>query len=132
MALSGTLSQVIHPRLHQELPQFFPAYVTVQIATESQGDDNAVVENWANVDGLAGLRGTLAPASANETRKAELTNVKITHVLDLRGYYPTITITHRVLVSRAQGDSPQIFNITAVKHDSQAESSHLELEQVSW
>jgi len=132
MALSGALSRVVHPRLHQELPQFFPAYVTVQIATETQGGDNAIVENWANVDSLVGLRGTLAPAGANEIRKAELTNVKITHILDLRGYYPTIAITHRVLVSRAQGDSPQTFNVTAVKHDSQAESSRLELEQVSW
>lgn len=130
MALSGTLSQVIHPRLHQELPQFFPAYVTVQVSTETQGDDGAVVDAWSDL--LNGLRGSLAPASANEIRKAELTNVKITHVCDLRGYYPEIAIIHRVLVSRAQGDSPQTFNITAVKHDSQAESSRLELEQVSW
>lgn len=130
MALSGTLSQVIHPRLHQELPQFFPAYVTVQVSTETQGDDNAVVNTWSDL--LNGLRGSLAPASANEIRKAELTNVKITHVCDLRGYYPEITIVHRVLVSRAQGDSPQTFNITAVKLDSQAKSTRLELEQINW
>jgi head-tail adaptor len=128
---NSSLDSLIHPRLHRSLSRVFPSWVTVQQTAETQGDDNAVLENWQDIPGLAALRGILAAAGANEIRKAQMTNVKITHVLDLQSYRPEITVKNRVRVSRALGETGETFNVTGVKHDSQAASSRLELEFVS-
>jgi head-tail adaptor len=127
----SSLNTLVHPKLHRSLSRVFPSWVTVQRTAETQGDDNAVLENWQDIPGLTTLRGILAAAGANEIRKAQMTNVKITHVLDLQSYRPEITVKNRVRVSRAMGESGETYNVTGVKHDSQAASSRLELELVS-
>jgi hypothetical protein len=128
----SSLNTLIHRKLHASLQRAYPSWVAVQRTAETQGDDNAVLENWQDIPALAALRGILAAAGANEIRKAQMTNVKITHVLDLQSYRPEITVKNRVRVARAMGESGQVFNVTGVKHDSQAASSRLELELVSW
>ena len=127
----SALNTIIHPLLQQSLPRVYPSFVTIQTAVETQGNDNSIDEDWEDAPGLEVLKGILAAASANEIRLASLTNVTITHVLDLQDYHPEIDQTFRVLVSRAIGETEQIFNIMGVKHDSQASSSRIELEEVS-
>lgn len=128
---NSSLNTLVHPKLHRSLPRVYPSWITVQRTAETQGSDFAIDDNWQDVPGLTTLRGILAAASASERRAAAMTNVTITHVLDLQSYHPEITQKNRVRVARALGESGQIFNITGVKHDSQARSSRLELEQVS-
>lgn len=131
LGTNSVLNRIVHPDLHADLPRVYPAVVTIQAPTESQGDDYAVVQAWANVTGLTAVRGMLAAAKAEETRRAELTGVKLTHVCDLPGYYPQITVSHRAVIARASGETAVTYNITGVKHDSQAASTRLELEIVS-
>lgn len=131
LGTDSTLNQLVHPDLHTSLTAAYPSTVTIQAATETQADDYSIDEGWSDVAGLVAIPGILAPARAEEIRRAQMTNVKITHVLDLQGYYPGITNQHRVQVVRADFDTEQTFNITGVKFDSQGRSTRLELEEVS-
>jgi len=132
LGTSSTLDTIVHPELLASLPRVYAAVVTIQAASESQGDDYGVVQTWANVSGLTEISGSLAAASANEVRRADMTGVKLTHVCDLADYCPQITASHRAQIARAVGETAQTFNITGVKHDSQAASTRLELEIVSF
>lgn len=131
LGTNSTLDSIVHPDLHAGLPRVYPSTVTIQTPTETQGDDYAVTQTWTNATGLTAVRGILAAAKAEEIRRAELTGVKLTHVCDLQAYYPQITVSHRALIARAAGETAAAFNITGVKHDSQAASTRLELEIVS-
>lgn len=130
MAL-GTLNSLIHPALHSSLYRAYPSLVTIQAPAESRADDLSIVRTWSNVACATEIGGILAAARADEVRRAALTGVKLTHVCDLQAYYPDILVTHRALVARADCETPAVYNITGVKHDSQAASTRLELEQVS-
>lgn len=132
LGTSSTLNQIAHPDLHTSLPHAYPATVTIQAPTESRADDLSVIRTWSNVSGATAVGGILAAAKAEEVRRAALTGVTLTHICDLQAYYPEILATHRALVARADGETPATFNITGVKHDSQAASTRLELEIVSW
>lgn len=128
---SNVLNRMVHPDLHGSLDLAYPAVVTIQEPTESQGDDYSIERTWTAVSDLTAVNGILAAARADEVRRAALTGVTITHVLDLQSYHPEILPTHRALVRRVSGDTAETFNITGVKHDSQGRSTRLELEQVS-
>lgn len=132
LGTNSTLDSIVHPDLLASMPRVYPAVVTIQVATETQGDDYAVVQSWASVSGMIAVRGSLAAATAAETRRADMTGIKLTHVCDLTAYYPQISASHRALIARANGETAQTFNITGVKHDSQAGSTRLELEIVSF
>lgn len=128
------LDTLIHADLHTSIKRVYPSAVTIQAATETKADDESIDEAWVNVPGLVGINGILSPAppaTAKEIRTTELTNVKITHVLELQTYQPAITNQHRVIVTRAEGDVAQIFNISGIKFDSQARGTRIELEEVS-
>ena len=131
LGTNSTLDAIVHPTLHTSLSRAYPATVTIQAPTESRADDLSVIRTWANVSGATSIGGILAAAKAEEIRRAALTGVTITHVCDLQAYYPAILATHRALVARADGETAVTFNITGVKHDSQAASTRLELELVS-
>ena len=131
LGTDSALGQLAHPFLFSSQVPAFPSLVTIEAATETQADDYSPAEAWAAVPGLIEVPGILAPAGANEIRTAALTNTKITHVCDLQSYCPEITDQHRATVTRADFDTAFIFNITGVKHDSQAASTRLELEKVS-
>lgn len=131
LGTNSTLDTIVHPDLHASLPRAYPSVVTIQAATETQGDDYSITSTWVNVTGLVNIGGILAAATAAEIRLAALTNVTITHVLDLQAYYPAILVTHRALVARVDGETAATFNVTGVKHDSQGASTRLELEIVS-
>lgn len=131
LGTDSALGQLAHPFLFSSQVPAFPSLVTIEAATETTAGDYSVTETWAAVGGLIEVPGILAPAGAAEIRTAALTNVKITHVCDLQSYCPEITTQHRATVTRADFDGAEVFNITAVKHDSQAAATRLELEKVS-
>lgn len=128
----SALNSIVHPDLLTSMPLVYAAVVTIQTPTETQNDDYSVEQTWSNVSGAVAIDGIFAAAGADEIRRAEMTGVSLTHVCDLAGYYPDITVSERALVARATGESAQTFNITGVKHDSQAASTRLELELVSF
>lgn len=131
LGTNSTLNTIAHPLLHTSNGRAYPSLVTIQVATESRADDMSVIRTWANVSGATEISCILAAAKAEEIRRAALTGVTLTHICDLQAYYPAILATHRALVARVDGETAVTFNITGVKHDSQAASTRLELEIVS-
>ena len=131
LGTSSALNQIVHTHLQGSLTRAYPSWVAIEELTETQGDDYSIVETYEPVVSLAALRGILAAAGADEIRKAEMTNIKITHVLDLQSYHPEIGLKWRVQVSRKMGETGEYFNVTGIKHDSQASYTRLELEKVS-
>jgi len=129
----GVLDTIMHPDLLASLDRFYPAAVTIQVATETRRPNGEIINTWAAVStALTDLSGILASASAAEKRGVVLTVQTATHVLDLQGYYSAIVVTNRALVVTAvSGGLTVAFNIVAVKHDSQANQTRLELEEVS-
>ena len=126
----SSLGQIIHPRLHGDLELIFPSVVTIEKSNEAQAGDFSVVNVW--VVFLSGLKGSLAPLKEWEKRRRDMTITNATHALNIAGYYPQIELGHRAKVLRGVGDGvEQVFNITAVQSDSQAQSTRLELEVAS-
>lgn len=130
---NGVLDTIMHADLLASLNRFYPARLTVQANTGTRRPNGEIVEAWTAVSAaLTNLSGILASASAAEKRGVVLTVQSATHVLDLQGYYPAITVLHRASVATAvSGGMTIAFNIVAVKHDSQSNQTRLELEQVN-
>lgn len=140
LGTGNTLDRLVHPALLDNLARAFPSLATVQAATETQTVNGEIEQSWANVAGLVNLPCILAEGGtggvfAREQRRMEKTAVSFGHVCDLRGYYPGILVTHRVVVSSKAPDClstrSDTYNITGVIHDSQARQTRLELEVVS-
>lgn len=128
LGAGNPLNNLVHPGLHAALEQrFYPTDVVVErsvVTLRPNGEQAVVWEPW-----LLGLRGNLArPARANqERREAAQTTVAAEWALNLTGWYPQITVEHRV-VATVNGQA-ETFNIAAVVHDSLSESTRLELER---
>lgn len=125
LGTDSVLDSIVHPDLLASMPRVYAAIVTIQAVTESQADDYSVIQAWENVSGMVAIRGSLVAAKAEEIRK-------LTHVCDLAGYYPTITASHQALIALTNGEMARVYNISGVKLDSQAASTRLELEIVSY
>ena len=119
----SVLNGLVHPALFEALPRLYPTAVTIQAATITQRPNGEQVEAWATF--LGGLTGNLArPAQAKmERRGGTMTTATAEGALNLSGYYPTITVEHRVLIGEVA------YNITAAVHDSMGASTRLELER---
>ena len=131
LGTDNKLNKIAHPNLLASIDLAFPSCVSIQSATETKAADHSLTETWVDVGGLAELHGILAAATAHEIRIASLTNVSVTHRLDLQCYAPAVTVQHRALVKRDPDDTEETYNITAVQHDSQARYTRLLLEKVS-
>lgn len=125
LGTDSVLDSIFHPGLHAALGRFYPSAVVIQAATVTQRPNGEQVKTWAAF--LTGLRGNLArTARANmEERGTTLTTVPAEWALNLAGYYPQITVEHRVVVGGTA------YNIAAVVHDSLGQSTRLELERTT-
>lgn len=122
----NVLDGLIHPDLLDSLHRAYPAVVNIQVNTPTKRPNGELVDNWANHAQLGVINGLLAAAlPRNERRGPALTVQTATHVLDLRGHYPAIEVTHRAVIGGAA------YNIAAVVHDSQSAQTRLELEIVT-
>ena len=129
---SSTLAKVIHPKLMQALPQFYPAVVTIQVNTPIKKPDNSRTDSWADVESLKGLKGSFAinTQGNRERRLNEMTEHEANWILDLQGYYPEITDRHRAVIVTA-ASREVIYSITSVKADSHTTMTRLELDKVT-
>jgi head-tail adaptor len=122
----GTLTPIIHSRLHRELDRFYPALVTIQQPTGAQRPDGEPVDAWQDVAGLVGLNGNLAARRVAELRGVEFTSERATHALNLAGNYPQIQPEWRAVVDGVT------FNVAGrPQNDSLGKSTRLELEETS-
>ncbi len=123
LGADSVLDGIVHSEMHGALSKLYPTAVTIQAATITQRPNGEQVEAWATF--LGGLTGNLArPAQAKmERRGGTMTTATAEWSLNLSGYYPTITVEHRVLIGEVA------YNIAAAVHDSMGASTRLELER---
>lgn len=129
----STLTTLPHTDLLGSLTRAFPSVVDIESASETQSANGEIVYTWSAV--YSGVSGILAQnTQGNDEYRPEqmITAERATHVLDLPGYYPAITVEMRAKVTRATGDSAVYYDIIAVRHDSQAQMTRLELETVGY
>ncbi|MCA9999468.1 MAG: hypothetical protein KDE56_27080 [Anaerolineales bacterium] len=127
---NGVLDTIMHGGLLGSLSRFYPAVCTIEQSTPTKRPNGELVNVWTAV--LTGLRGSFAGAAAAEKRGVALTVQTATHVLDLQGYFPDVVVTMRAMVYTAVSNGLTIaYNIAAVVHDSHANQTRLELEQVN-
>lgn len=121
----SVLGDLVHLGLHEALPQFYPTVVEIQTGTQTRRPNGEVVTTWEMV---VVATGNLARATRMEleTRGGAQTVVPAGWVLNLAGYFPEVTVAQRVMTADGQ-----VFNITAVAHDSLGGSTRLEVERVT-
>jgi hypothetical protein len=109
------------------------ASVDIQVNTPTQAADGEEVDSWADHATMVNIPGTLAKSGmvGTERRRMDLTISRSTLILDLAGYYPNITDEHRANLTTPENGRTEIWNILQVLHDSQAQQTRLELEEVA-
>lgn len=127
----SVLDALVHTGLLDSIPRAYRAVVDIQVNTPTQNQDGEEIESWADHSTMVNIGSTLAKSGAvgQERRRQDLTISRSTLILDLKGYYPDITDTHRANVTT--GAVTQAYNIFQVLHDSQRTYTRLELEEVS-
>lgn len=116
---------LVDPRVLARLWNFFPSTCTLQGPVETQSDSGQVTVTYADADGLVGLSCAVGRQTGSERRGERRTVISNNPVILLKGDYPAILPTWRVV---ADG---QAYNITAVNHDSQHTLTELICEVVS-
>jgi hypothetical protein len=128
LGAGSVLDSVVHPGLHAALVEkFYPTDVVVERASvvlRPNGEQVVAWEPW-----LLGLSGNLAraPRANLEQRGPTQTTTGAEWSLNLAGWYPQITVEHRVVVTL--NGQAEMWNIRAVVHDSLSESTRLEVER---
>lgn len=128
LGTNSVLDMIAHPDLLPSLERIYPATVVIQSNTPTQNADGQLIDSWST---FLTTDCTLAMATgriAQENRLEMLTIVANEWVCDLQGYYPTVTVEHQAVVT--SGLLTLTCNIMRVNHDSQAQSTRLELERV--
>ncbi len=101
-------SGIVHPYLPGEFAPFFTESVTVQRATENEGDYGEVVPEWADLPGCADIPANVEPVFApSEVRGTPRAVVVGLYQIALLGYYPAIREKDRLI----WGD--RVLDITA-------------------
>jgi len=128
LGTNSVLDTIAHPDLLSSLERIYPATAAIQSNIPTQNADGQLIDSWTTfltVDGSFAMQPSRASA---ESRLEPLTIVTRTWILDVQSYQPTITVEHQAVVT--SGLMTLTCNILRVNHDSQAQSTRLELEQV--
>lgn len=105
--------------------KFYPSSVTMQTRTDTRDSYGQPIPSWANVVALTSLPCRIAAISADEQPGPNKTLVTATHSINLAGYYSTITVLMRAVVSAVN------YDIIAVEHDSEHVTTRLRVKLVS-
>lgn len=117
---------IVHPDMLTNLADFYASSCTIQQATVTQNAVKEDIDAWANLH--VGLACAVAPPSSGgrgEVKLSDQTYVVATHMVDLAGYYPTVTERMRVLVNGL------VLDILLVVHDSHQKTTRLTCEVVT-
>ena len=127
LGTNSVLDTIAHPDLLPSLERAYPATVVIQTNTPTQNADGQLIDSWSELL-TADCIFAMDTKVAAENRLEPLTIVTAKWRLDMQGYYPTVTVEHRAVVTA--GLVTIECNIMRVNHDSQAQSTRLELERV--
>ena len=134
LGTDSVLDTLVHTSLLDSISsRVHLASVDIQVNTPTQAADGEQVDSWADHATMINIPGTLAKSGmiGTEQRRLDLTVSRSTLILDLAGYYPDITDEHRVNLTTPDNGRTEVWNIMQVLHDSQAQQTRLELEEVA-
>jgi head-tail adaptor len=118
-------SHLIHPKLLQNLTDFYPQTGTVQRLNAAQDTYGQPVEAWQLISSrLINIPCRVSPVAVSETDTAEQTYGTITHRIALRGAYPEVEERMRIV------SDGQAYDIQGVQTDPQTRSTYLDTEIV--
>lgn len=115
---------LIHPKLLDNLADFYPQTGTVQRLNAAQDTYGQPVDAWQTINGLVNIPCRVSPVAVSETDTTEQTYGTITHRIALRGYYPGIDERMRFV------SGGQAYDIQGVQSDPQSRSTYLDTEIV--
>ena len=125
------MRQLLDPRLHQSLGEFWPDLATIQIiVTVADAANQPVVQSpiTGSVLGMDAIPCRIGPMiqvrpTDEEVRDGKITDLILHRELKLSGYFPTITA--HIMQAVVKGIT---YKIVGVESDSQSFSTRLRLE----
>jgi len=118
------VTDIISPRMLQQLPKFFPSNCTIQSRTDTADTYGQPIPTWANAAGLSNIPCRIAPAKGDERKLADQTYTVGDMTCVLAGNYTAIAEKMRAVVDAVT------YDIVAVDHDDQATTTRLALRLV--
>jgi hypothetical protein len=122
---------VIHPRIFDRIPQFFPSRCTIQAGAEVRSASGSPAYTWTAMPDLIDVQCMVAPfnretpTGQNEAKLESMVYLTVTHHCLLRGLYTEIEPRMRAVVDG------EAYDIQAVEHDSQRSLTRLRLNKVT-
>ena len=104
-----SIQPIMHERLLANLTAFYPSLCTIQEATYIVDTVGEPQPTWA--DFLTDIPCRISPAGGNETKRSDETYEVATHVINLAGYYVTITVPMRAEIDGV------LYDILSIEHD---------------
>ena len=117
-------NRIIHPRMlatdFSDLSDFYHFACNIEEATVTYSPFGSEVLAWANKVGHTNIPCVVATAGGREVKAPDMTYVVASHTISLAGNYPLIQEKMRAVIGSFT------FDILAVSHDSQNDTTHLE------
>lgn len=115
---------LIHPAMVSALYKFYPSSCTIQQRTDTRDAAGQPIPSWSDVEEHIDLACRIAPNGGREVKQTNKSYAVSSHTIALQGQYTTITTKHRVVAAS------QAYDILAVEHDGQGETTRLTVEVV--
>lgn len=110
---------ILSARFYSALSGFYPSTCAIQQYTATRGATGEEIKTWANVSGLGAVTCRVSPTGGNEKKQANQLYALSTHVIELDGYYASITAKMRALVGSVA------YDILLPEHDGNHEMTKL-------
>ena len=122
---------LIHPRLLERLPNFYPHTITIQEQrtdrdAHGQRPPRTGADTWQDLAGHQALSCAIGVKGGGQRRDKEQVVTQTTQRIALRDHYPAILIGMRGVASDGI-----TYSIVNVQHDTQALATYLDVEVVS-
>jgi hypothetical protein len=115
---------IVHSRLFTTLKNFYPSTCAIQEGTETLDGAGQTLTSWANKSGHTAIACRVSPSGGTERKTPTQIWSVATHVIELGGNYPLVTVKMRALVSSVY------YDILLVEHDGNVGSTRLVCEVV--
>jgi hypothetical protein len=115
---------MVHPNLTTRLRNSYPSTVTIQSYTAAQDVYGCDTMTWTDIAGLVDLRCRFSPPSGGKKRTPAQIYDRVTDIIALASYKPTITTAMHAVVDSVN------YSILNVRHDDNQRTTALDVERV--
>jgi len=118
-----SIQPIMHERLLAALYRFYPSTCTIREATYTVDTVGEPQPTWA--DFLTDIPCRVSPAGGREMKLPDQTYGVASHVINLAGYYSTITVAMRAVISGVN------YDILSIEHDGNGFTTRLQAQVVT-